>query len=86
MQANKTTMRIVYGSKNPKVLIDGREKTCYFHWTQSLEKLYIKHNLQDQHKHLYIYYRDSSSTLEAKTRYLAIKASWILPNYILKFG
>ena len=48
-------VRIVYGCGDPKVPIDGRERTCYFHWTQSLDKhtnLYIKHELQDQHKRL----------------------------------
>ena len=60
-------------------LMDAREHVCYFHWTQSLEKhtkLYIKHDLQDQHKHLCLQYCDASSMLEAETRYLAIKAWW----------
>ncbi len=82
-QANWNAVRIVYGSGDPKVSIDGRERTCYFHWTQSLEKhtkLYIKHDLQDQHKRLCLQYRDASSMLEAETRYLAIKAWWSSSN------
>ena len=37
-QANWNAVRIVYGSGDPKVPIEGHERTCYFHWTQSLEK------------------------------------------------
>ena len=37
-QANWNVVKIVYGSGDPKFPIDGRERTCYFHWTQSLEK------------------------------------------------
>jgi hypothetical protein len=54
-QANWIVVRIVYGSEHPKVRMEGREGTCYFHWKQSLEKhtkLYIKHELQDQHRYL----------------------------------
>jgi hypothetical protein len=82
-QANWNAMRIVYGSGDPKVSIDGRERTCYFHWTEFLEKhtkLYIKHNLQDQHKRLCLQYCDASSMLDAETRYLAIKTWWALSN------
>ena len=37
-QANWNAIRIVYGNGDPKVPMEGREKTYYFHWTQSLEK------------------------------------------------
>ena len=76
-QANWNAIRIVYGSGDPKVPMPGREHTCYFHWSQSLEKhtkQYIKHNLQDQHKHLCLQYRNAISMDEAETHYLAIKA------------
>jgi hypothetical protein len=54
-QANWNAVKIIYASRDPKVPIDGHERTYYFHGTQSLGKLtkfYIKHDLQDQHKHL----------------------------------
>ena len=76
-QANWKVVRIVYVSRDPKVLMEGRERTCYFHWKQSLEKhtkSYIKHELQDQHRHLCLQYWNASSMEEAETRYLAIKA------------
>jgi hypothetical protein len=43
-------------------------------------KLYIKHDLQNQHKRLYLLYRDASFMLKAETRYLAIKAWWASSN------
>ena len=51
-QINWNVIRIVYGSGDPKVPMEDRERTCFFHWKQSLEKhmkSYIKHELQDQH-------------------------------------
>jgi hypothetical protein len=50
---------------------------------QSLEKhtkSYIKPELQDQHRHLCLQYRNASSIQEAETRYLAIKAWWASSN------
>ena len=82
-QANWNAVRIVYGSGDPKVPMEGRERTCFFHWKQSLEKhtkSYIKHELQDQHRHLCLQYRNASSMSEAETRYLAIKAWWASSN------
>jgi hypothetical protein len=82
-QANWNAVRIVYGSGDPKIPMEGRERTCFFHWKQSLEKhtkSYIKHELQDQHRHLCLQYRNASSMAEAETRYLAIKAWWASSN------
>ena len=58
-QANWNAVWIVYGSGDPKVPMPDRECTCYFYWSQSLEKhtkKYIEHSLQDQHKHLCLQY------------------------------
>src|ERR1700738_5149125 len=82
-QANWNAVRIVYGSGDPKVPMEGHERTCFFHWKQSLEKhtkAYIKHEVQDQHRHLCLQYRNASSMQEAETRYLAIKAWWASSN------
>lgn len=78
-QANWNAVRIVYGTGDPKVPLQGRERTCAFHWSQSLEKhtrLYISHDKQDQHRHLCLQYKNASSMLEAETRYATIKAWW----------
>jgi hypothetical protein len=83
VQANWNVIRIVYGSRDPKVPMEGRECTCFFNWKQSLEKhtkSYIKHELQDQHRHLCLQYRNASSIEEAETRYLTIKAWWASSN------
>jgi hypothetical protein len=80
---DRNVVRIVYGSRDPKVAMEGRERTCLFHWKHSLEKhtqSYIKHELQDQHRHLCLQYRNASSMQEAETRYLAIKAWWVSSN------
>ena len=79
VQANWNAVRIVYGGGDPKVAMLGHERTCYFHWSQSLEKhtkQFIKHDLQDQHRHLCLQYRNAISMDEAETRYLAIRAWW----------
>ena len=34
-QANWNAIRIVYGGGDPKVPMVGRERVCFFHWTQS---------------------------------------------------
>jgi hypothetical protein len=76
-QTNWNVVRIVYGSKDPKIPMQGRERTCFFHWKQSRDKhtiSYIKHELQDQHKHLCFQYWNALSMAEAKIMYLAIKA------------
>jgi hypothetical protein len=76
-QTNWNVVRIVYGSGDPKVPMEDRERTCFFHWKQLLEKhmkSYIKHELQDQHRYLCLQYRNASSMAEAETRYLTIKA------------
>jgi hypothetical protein len=73
VQANWNIVRIVYGSGDPKVPMEGHECTCYFHWKQSLEKhmkSYIKHELQDQHRHLCFQYRNASSMKDAETEYI----------------
>jgi len=82
-QANWNAVRIVYGSGDPSIPMDGQERTCYFHWTQSLEthtKKYIVHELQDQHRVLCKQYKDAGSSDEAETRYLAIRAWWSSSN------
>ena len=47
-QANSNPIQIVYSGGDPKVPMLSREQTCYFHWSQSLEKhtkQYIKDDL-----------------------------------------
>ena len=94
-QANWNAVRIVYGSGDPAVRIQGRERTCLFHWTQLMEKhtmADIRVDLQSLHRQLCKEYKNSSSLEEAEERFLAIRAWWLssgatteggLPNFEL---
>ena len=79
-EANWNAVRIIYGNGNPADRMEDRERTCFFHWSQSLEKhnkQYIAEEFRDQHKRLCMQYRDSTTMAEAETRYLAIRAWWV---------
>ena len=76
-QANWNAVRIVYGSGDPVVCMQRRERTCFFHWTQSMEKhtkADICVDLQSFHRQLCKEYKNSSSLEEAEERFLAICA------------
>jgi hypothetical protein len=47
---------------------------------QKYTKSYIKHELQDQYKHLCLQYRNASSMAKAEIRYQTIKAWWASLN------
>ena len=58
----------------------GRERTCLFHWSQSLDKVtqkYIKTSLQFQHKQLCKDYKDAKTIDEAETKYHVIRSWWL---------
>ena len=76
-QANWNAVRIVYGRGDPAVRMENRERTCLFHWTQSLEKhtkADIRGDLQEQHRVLCKQYKNASSMEDTEVRYFAIKA------------
>ena len=78
-QTNWNVVRQVYGTGDPKVPLQNRERTCLFHWTKSLEahtiKL-IKPTMQHQHKILCKQYKDAKTEEESERMYLAIRAWW----------
>ena len=79
-QANWNAMRIVYSGGDPTVPMEERERTCLFHWTQSLKKhtkADIRGDLQEQHREFYKQYRTASSMEDAEVRYFGIKAWWL---------
>ena len=79
-QTNWNVVRIVYGGGDSIVPMEERERTCLFHWTQSLEKYTkadIRGDLQEQHRQLCKQYRTASSMEDAEVRYFAIKAWWL---------
>jgi hypothetical protein len=78
--ANWNAVQIVYGSGNPKVPMENRERTCLLHWTTLLNRYthkHIKPDMQDQHNLLCKQYKDSKTMDEAESRYLAIRAWWL---------
>ena len=73
-QANFNAFREVFGSRDKSEPMLGRERTCQFHWSQTLErhtKQLIKPKLQEVHKRLCHEYRlcktkaDADATMEA---------------------
>ena len=79
-QANWNAVRIVYGSGDAAEPMPNRERTCLFHWAQSMEKhtkADIRQDLQDQHRQLCKQYKNAKSMAEAETKYLAIRAWWL---------
>lgn len=79
-QANWNAIRIVYGTGDPTVPMEHQERTCLFHWTQSLEKhtkASIRPDLQHQHRQMCKQYKDSKTIAEAEDRYLAIRSWWL---------
>lgn len=79
-QANWNAIRIVYGNGDASMPMENKERTCLFHWTQSLEKhtkAYIRLDLQDQHRLLCKQYKNAKTISEAEMRYLAIRAWWL---------
>jgi hypothetical protein len=57
-------VRIVYGSGDPSIKMVDKERTCLFHWTQSLDKhtkQLIRPELQDEHKALCHQYKNATS-------------------------
>ena len=79
-QANWNAVRIVYGGGDPTVPMEELERTCLFHWRQSLEKhtkADIRGDLQEQHRQLCKQYRTASSMEDAEVCYFAIKTWWL---------
>jgi hypothetical protein len=75
MEDNAQGVRVIYGSSDAMIPMKDQERTCLFHWTQSLEKhtkADIHADLQYQHRQLYRQYKNAASASESKTRYLAI--------------
>jgi hypothetical protein len=79
-QANWNAVRIIYRSGDAKILMEDRERTCLFHWTQSLEKhtkADIRPDLQEQHRRLCKQYKNADSLEDTETKYLAIRSWWL---------
>ena len=76
-QANWNAVRKVYGTGDLRVGMEGRERTCLFHWTLCLQRATtknIKLEFHDQHKELCKQWKDAKTQEEAETRYNVIRA------------
>jgi hypothetical protein len=74
-QANWNAICIVYGSNDQTQPMVDKECTCYFHWTQSMDKhtkQYIKPELHERHKALCYEYKNATSLEEVDARYATI--------------
>jgi hypothetical protein len=74
-QANWNVVRVIYGSDDATIPMKDQERTCLFHWAQSLKKHMkadIRADLQYQHRQLCRQYKNAASTSKSETRYLAI--------------
>jgi hypothetical protein len=79
-QGNWNAVRVIYGSGDATIPMKDQERTCLFHWAQSLEKhtkADIRADLQHQHRQLCRQYKNAASADESETRYLAIRAWWL---------
>ena len=79
-QANWNAVRVIYGSDDATIPMKDQERTCLFHWAQSLEKhtkADICADLQHEHRQLCRQYKNAASASEFETRYLAIRAWWL---------
>jgi hypothetical protein len=80
VQANWNAVWVIYESGDAAIPMKDQEKTCLFHWTESLEK-YMKANirvdLQDQHRLLCKQYKNATSATKSEPCYLAIRAWWL---------
>jgi hypothetical protein len=75
IQANWNVAIIVYGSRDPFFRMVDRERTCLFHWIQSLDKhtkQLIKLKLQYEHKALCHQYKNATSVKDADNHYVLI--------------
>jgi hypothetical protein len=79
-QANSIVVRKIYGDGDPSVPLEGRERTCFFHWSANLDKITQKHirpSLQHEHKQLCKDYKDAKSLEDADIKYHVIRAWWL---------
>jgi hypothetical protein len=80
VQANWNVVKVIYGSGNTTIPMKDQERTCLFHWAQSLEKhtkADIRADLQHQHRHRQLCRQYKNAASESETRYLAIRAWWL---------
>ena len=88
-QANFNVVREVFGSGDKMEPMLGRERTCQFHWSQTLErhtKQLIKPELKEVHKRLCHEYRLCKKKANADAAMEAIRAWWFSSGVVSEGG
>ena len=76
--ANWRAIRTVFNG-GPDNMMEGRERSCLFHWEQSLQihtSQFVNKNFQDEHKKLCEMWRCARSENDALNMYRQIRAWW----------
>ena len=79
VQANFNAIRKIFGSGDKSISMEGKERTCQFHWSMALDwhtKQLIKPELQSKHIELCHEYRRCTSKADADLALAALKARW----------
>jgi len=79
-QANWNAVWVIYGNGKKEDRMDDRERTCQFHWTQSMVKYtekYIPEEFWEQHKKMCHQYRTARTMDEAESMYHGLRAWWV---------
>lgn len=74
-QENYRVVRLIYGNGDPKIPMEDRERTCFFHYTMSLDRhthRLARSDMQNQHKMLCKQHKDVKHVEESEVKYLAI--------------
>lgn len=78
-QANWRAVRAVFNGGPNNVMEEGRERSCLFHWEQSLNihtQKYVHKSFQDEHKKLCELWRTSHTKEEAESQCKVIRQWW----------
>ena len=78
-QENFNAIRKIFGSGNKSIPMEGKERTCQFHWSMALNrhtKQLIKPELQEKHIELCHEYRRCTCKADADLVLAALKAWW----------
>jgi hypothetical protein len=87
-QTNWNTIRIVYGSGDASEPMVDKELTCFFHWSQSMDKhtkQHIKLGLQKKRTLCYEY-KNAISLEKANVQYATIRYWWYSSSVIDETG
>ena len=79
-QANFNAIRRIFGSGDPTIPMEGKERTCLLHWRKSFDlhnKRHIKLEFQEQHTRMCMQYKDATTMEEAESLYQIIRAWWL---------